>query len=186
MPTAVQDRIEQESDRDDHSELLEATLDAATHQVSEQVALDVSKDHSERVVGLRGEDVEPALLDASAEMIVAEVAAEVGGQEPVHPTAEVAIGAGPERQMEVIGYEAIGDDQHAHAEGRLGHHLEEGVVVAVSVEDGGARVAAVQDVIAIPGGRGPSGAGHGKNSLCRVEEGHTDIILSSLRKTRQE
>jgi hypothetical protein len=115
------------------------------------------------VVGLDGEGFEPALPDVSTGMIVAEIASHMGGEEPVHPAAEVAIVTWPERHVKVIGHEAVSDDPHGDATRGLDHHLKEGVVVAVFVEDGGSRIAAVQDMIAVPGSGGSSGAGHGKN-----------------------
>ncbi len=68
---------------------------------------------------------------------MSQVAADMGCQQPVPPAAQVAVVAGPERQLDVIGYRAVGEDAHPDADARLGHHVDERIVVAGPVEDGG-------------------------------------------------
>jgi hypothetical protein len=65
------------------------------------------------------------------------VAAEMGGQQPGPPAAQVAVVAGPERQANVIGYQAVGEDAHPDADALLGHHVDERIVLVGPVEDGG-------------------------------------------------
>jgi hypothetical protein len=65
------------------------------------------------------------------------VAADMGRQEPVHPATQVGVVRGPGRQVEVIGHQAVGEVAHRDADARLGHHVDERIVVVGLVEDGG-------------------------------------------------
>jgi hypothetical protein len=93
-------------------------------------------------------------------MVVLVIAADVGIEEPLHPTTQVAVSMRPEHQMEVVGQYAIG--QHAHGDGLVGiaHGLEEGLEVAVFVKDLVAGVAPVEDMVANIANRGASRARH--------------------------
>jgi hypothetical protein len=64
--------------------------------------------------------------------------------------------------VKVIGHEAVGDDPHGDADRDHGHYLEERLVVAVLMEDGGAGASAVEDVVAVATGGGACGARHGE------------------------
>ena len=63
--------------------------------------------------------------------------------------------------MEVVGHDAVGQDPHGVARGRLGEDAEEGVVIAVVVEDRGAGDGAVHGMVdqAALGGAGWSAHG---------------------------
>jgi hypothetical protein len=61
------------------------------------------------VVRLDRKGFEPALPDVSTRSIMPQVAANMSGQQPVHPAAEVAIGAGPEDQVKVFGHQTIAE-----------------------------------------------------------------------------
>ena len=75
-----------------------------------------------------------------------QVAADVRGHQPVHPAAQVAVVAGPQGQVEVVGHQAVGQDAHGRADHGLGHHVDEGIIIVGLVKDGGTGVAAVEDV----------------------------------------
>ena len=47
----------------------------------------------------------------------------------MHPAAEFAVLAGPKREVEMIGHEAVGQDSHRLAQAGFGHQLDESVVV---------------------------------------------------------
>jgi hypothetical protein len=112
------------------------------------------------LVVLDGEGLETPLPDVPAMMVVAEVAPDVGGQEPMHPPPEVAVIVWPEHQMEVITQQAIGREPHGQSDLGLADGLEEGEVVALLVEHVGASVAAIDDVVTGVPGRGSRGAWH--------------------------
>jgi hypothetical protein len=60
--------------------------------------------------------------------------------------------------MKMIGHEAVGEHAHRQALMGVGQQADEGVVVAVLVEDLGPTVAVVDDVVAIASLGGASGA----------------------------
>ena len=61
-----------------------------------RVTLDVTQQHAEMVVLLNRKGFEPALPDVPAGVVMPLVAADMRGQQPVHPPAEVAVACGPE------------------------------------------------------------------------------------------
>jgi hypothetical protein len=71
------------------------------------------------------------------------------GHQPVHPAAQLAILAGPDGQVEVVGHEAVGQDAHRGTDSGLGHHFEEGVIILASMEHRGPGVPPVQDVVGV-------------------------------------
>ena len=77
------------------------------------------------------------------------VATHVRGHQPVHPAAQLAILAGPDGQVEVVGHEAVGQDAHRGADSSLGHHFEEGVIILGSMKDRGPGVPPVKDVVGV-------------------------------------
>ena len=74
--------------------------------------------------------------------------------------AEVTVGARPERQVEVVGEQAIGDDSHGNARRRLGDHGDEGVVILRLMDDLGAGVSAVEGMVNVTGRASPCGPRH--------------------------
>ena len=101
------------------------------------------------LIFLSGKRLEPTLPDVTAGAITPQVATHVRGHQPVHPAAQVAVLAGPEGQVEVVGHEAVGQDAHRAADTGLGHHVEEGVIIVGLVEDRGSRVPPVEDVVGV-------------------------------------
>jgi hypothetical protein len=94
-------------------------------------------------------------------MIVLVVAADVRGEEPAHEVAELAVLTGPERQVEMVGHQAIGEQTDGHALAGFPDEREEGGVIAVLAEDPLAAIAPVEDVVAIAADGGARGAWHG-------------------------
>ena len=94
-------------------------------------------------------------------MIVLVVAANMGIVQPMHPAAQVAIVDRPERQMEVVGHQTVGQHAHGHFNAGMSDGLEERLVIAVFEKNLTAGIAAVDDVIANAANRGSSCAGHG-------------------------
>lgn len=127
---------------------------------AEGVALDVARDGHEMFVVLDRERLEPALPDVSAMGIMPEIAPNVRRHQPLHPPREVAVAVGPQDEVEVVGHQAVGEQSHGQPQTRLADDAEEGLVVLRLVEDLGAGVAAIQDVVAKPALAGPPGARH--------------------------
>src|SRR5262249_52638256 len=93
------------------------------------------------------EGFESTLPYVPAPAVQAVIAADVGGQEPPHPATEGAVRVGAEQQVEGGWAEAVGEQPHRGALAGLPQQFGEGGVVAVAVEDAGAAVPAVEDVV---------------------------------------
>jgi|GEM_PF-2163077 len=76
--------------------------------------------------------------------------------------AQIAVVSGPNRQVKVVGHEAIGKQTDRRPLAGLVKKVKEGDVIPVLVKDGAASVATVQDVVAIPTLRGSTSARHSK------------------------
>jgi hypothetical protein len=111
---------------------------------------------------LNGKRFEPSLPDVPARGIVAMIAADVRRQEPLHPAAQIAILPGPDDQMEMVGHEAVCEHPHPVSREAGLEQIGEGGVVPRLVKDGGAPIAAIDDVIAEAPDRGPSRARHAR------------------------
>ena len=59
---------------------------------------------------------------------------------------------GPQDKVEVVGHQAVGEDAHREAFAGQADQLDERRVIVVIVEDGGAGVSSVEDVVAEVGG----------------------------------
>jgi hypothetical protein len=92
------------------------------------------------------------------------ITAPMSGQEPVHPPAQLAVGLGPERNVEMVGHHTIGKQPRWMPERCLRHHLDEGLKVPILVEDPGASVSSIEDVVTVTAGRSSPGAWHGRLS----------------------
>ena len=69
----------------------------------------------------------------------------MGGQHPVHPAAQFAIGSRPEHEVEMVGHQAVRDGPHRHPDAGLARNPEERIDVFGFVKDFGPCVAAVDD-----------------------------------------
>ena len=127
------------------------------------VALDVAADGDQMRVVLDQEALVAALVEmALAEGAVAAVAGlGVALGQAADEAGEVAVGVGPQDEMPVVGHQAPGEQPHAGARTLLGQELGEGAVVDLVVEQGCARVGAVQHVVDEAADVGAGGAGHG-------------------------
>lgn len=101
------------------------------------------------IVLLDGEGAEAALINVATAVIMLVVAADMSGEQPHHVGAEIAVVAGPEGEVEMVGHQAIGEQTHGEAFSRLAQQFDEGGEVAVFLEDGASGVAAVEDVVAV-------------------------------------
>ncbi len=105
------------------------------------IALDIPKYSKDMLIFLVLERLESTLPYVAAGAITPQIPANVGGHQPVHPAAQLAVLAGPDGQVEVVGHEAVGQDAQGRADAGLGHHVNEGLVIVGFVEDGGAGAA---------------------------------------------
>ena len=72
------------------------------------------------------------------------------GHQPVHPAAYVPSLRG-QRQVEVIGHQAIGKNAHRSANTRLRHQVEERVVIVGFMKHRRPCVPPIEDVIGVSG-----------------------------------
>jgi len=112
------------------------------------VAFDIAGHHQKMPVILHGKALVGSLVEVAAAFRVAMgvPAAHMSDREPVHEGRKLAIGAGPEEQMPMVGHKAPGQQAQWNAHQRLGEDLLEGGVVALILEDAAAGVAAVEAV----------------------------------------
>jgi hypothetical protein len=66
---------------------------------TKRVAFDVAEDCQQVIVLLDRKGFEPALPNRTAAAVLSAVATDMGGHEPVHPVAEVAVALGPDGQV---------------------------------------------------------------------------------------
>ena len=116
---------------------------------SQRVALDVPQNGQQVLIFLDRKRFEPALPDVTAGPVTPQVAAHVRGHQPMHPAADIAVLARPEREVEMIGHQAVGEDAHRSANARLRHQVEERVVVIGLMEYRRPRVPPIEDVIGV-------------------------------------
>jgi hypothetical protein len=93
-------------------DLVEEKGDTGRPAGAQQILLDVSQDGQQVLILLDGERLEPTLPDMSAGVVAPQLASDVSRQVPMHPAAEIAVLVGPEREVEVIWHEAVGQDSH--------------------------------------------------------------------------
>jgi hypothetical protein len=62
-----------------------------------------------------GKCFEATLPDMTAGSIMPDVAANVRGHQPMHPATQIAVRSGPEREMQVIRHQTVGEDAHRNA-----------------------------------------------------------------------
>src|SRR5438876_12446033 len=72
------------------------------------VSFDVPKYRDQMIIILYRKRLESALPDMPAVLIVTEIAAHMGGEQPVHPSSQVAVTVGPQHQVKVVGHQAVG------------------------------------------------------------------------------
>ena len=115
------------------------------------VAEDVAEYGEEMAVLLNGKTLEAALPDMAVAAVMPMVAAHVAGQPPLHEGTQRRLGDRPQDEMKMIGHQAEAEQLDGKLGLGRGEQLEEGGIVAVLVEDGGAAVATIEDVVGVAG-----------------------------------
>ncbi len=128
----------------------------------QRVPLNVPRDGQEVRVFLHRKALEPPLIKVAVPdfVVVLLPAADMGHRQPLHEAAELPIDPRLEKQVPVVGHEAIGEQLHRLRRQRLGHCAFEGEVVFVLVEDLPPTDAPVEDVEHDPCGGFASGSSH--------------------------
>lgn len=112
------------------------------------------------LVFLDWECLESPLPDVSARLVMTMVSADMRCQEPLHPSAEVAVARRPEHQMEVVRHQAIAQNSHREPIGRGPDQFDECRVIVDLMEDLRPGIPSVEDMITVVGLRGSGSAWH--------------------------
>jgi hypothetical protein len=116
-----------------------------SHQAGTQgIALDVAQDGQPVVILLDGEGPKPPLPDVAAPPVALAVAVPRGGQQPLHPRAQLLIGAGPQDRVKMIRQQTKGHQPHGQACTGLPEDPDKAVVIVGVVENPGPAIAPVQ------------------------------------------
>jgi hypothetical protein len=81
---------------------------------AQRVTLDVAQHRKQVLVLLDGERLESPQPDVAAGSVVLQLATHMRRHQPMHPPAELAVVAGSDDQVEVVGHEAIAEQSHGH------------------------------------------------------------------------
>ena len=127
------------------------------------------------VVLLDDECFEASLPHASSGPILPVIPAHMRGEQPMSPARNITIGKGANNQVQMVWHQAGRQDGKGHPLARLGNQRNESVIVGGFVEDWGAIVAAVDEVIAITGDRGSRCAWHNGSVSADMENEAADM-----------
>src|SRR5207245_5296391 len=75
------------------------------------------------------------------------VASNMGGQEPMHPTAQSAVMFGPKSQVKMVGHQTVGENAHADPSSRLADQPDEGMEISLAMKYFRAPVAAIENMV---------------------------------------
>ena len=117
------------------------------------------------IVVLDDERLESPLPNVPAGTVVAVIASGVGHEQPLHPSAQVAVSLGTHQQVTTIRYQTVPEHIHGKPSAGVDDGLDEGVLVAGLMEDGLAAVAAVEHVIQHAANRGSGSSWHAKIAM---------------------
>jgi hypothetical protein len=101
------------------------------------------------VILLNGEVAKASLPDVSAGVVVLMVAADMGGQQPRHVMAQLAVVERPKNEVKMVGHQAIRQQPHVGVFTGLAQQLDEGGVIAILAKDRLAAVAPVEYMVAV-------------------------------------
>src|SRR5947209_2952590 len=118
-------------------------LGALDQAGAQRIPLDVAENVQEGVIFLDGKGAKATLPDVAAGMVVLMITADMSGEQPHHVSAEFAVVAWPESQVEMVRQQAPGQQAHVEAFSRLAQPFDKGVEVAILVKN---RAAAVPPV----------------------------------------
>jgi hypothetical protein len=117
---------------------------------SQRVALDLAQDDQEVLILLDGEGFEAPLPDVTIRMVVRMIPPDVRRQEPLHPSAQIAVGARPKREVQMVRHQAESHHPHRQSDASFRDQRHEGGVVSLLVIDLSPAVSSIDGVIAEP------------------------------------
>jgi hypothetical protein len=115
--------------------------------------------------------------------VVAVIASGVGHEQPLHPSAQVAVGLGRHQQVKMVRHQTVPEHIHGKPNAGVNNGLDEGVLVTGLMEDGLAAVAAVEHVIPHAANRDSGSSWHATIVNCHprtLNINHVPFCLSSF------
>src|SRR5438876_7694605 len=94
-----------------------------------------------------GEALEPTLPHVTTAAIVPMVTAHMGGHQPLHPAAQVAVLVWPDHQMEMVGHQTKANYAHRLTQTRVADQPQKGLVIGILVKDHLLAITTIQDVV---------------------------------------
>ena len=98
------------------------------------------------------------------------IAAHVGIEQPMQPTAAVAIRVRPQGQMNMVWHQTASQKAHRNFRAGMVDSLEKSLIIAVFVADALACIAPIEDMVADAADRSSCGAWH----KCQYNIGEVD------------
>ena len=92
---------------------------------------------------------EPPLPHMAARVVIGVIPSNVCGQQPLHPSTQIAISVRPEGQMNMIRHETVRQDTHRNALGGVTQQIKKRLVVPISMKYLGPGVASIDHVVTI-------------------------------------
>lgn len=130
-----------------------------------RIAEHIAEDGEEMAVLLNRKTFEAALPHMPMTSVMAMIAADMAGHPPLHERAQGCISHGLHDQMEMIGHQAEAEylDGMPHFGG--GEQVEKGGVITVLVEDRGAPIPTIQDMVGVSSDVSTRNPRHGKTTV---------------------
>jgi hypothetical protein len=92
---------------------------------------------------------EPALPDMAARVVPPVIPSDMRRQQPLHPSTQLPIVGGPEREMKMIGHETVRQHAHGNTLGCLAQQIHKRLVVPIRMKHLGPGVAPIDHVVTI-------------------------------------
>ena len=113
---------------------------------------------------LDGKGLKPALPYMATGVMPSMITANMGCQEPLHPTTQITVFMRPESQMKMIRHQTIGQHAHWCPLTCFIQQCGKRFIVSSRMEDLCASIPSIDDVIAVVGCRRPRGSWHADRS----------------------
>ena len=113
----------------------------------QSVPLHIAQHSQEMLILLNRECFETPLPNAAVRAVTTVIGSNMGGEKPLHPTAQITVFVWPQQQMKVIGHQAVADNAHRPSRAGAIHQPQKMAIVGVRVENTRALIATIDDVV---------------------------------------
>lgn len=148
----------------------------------EGIPLDIPQHGQQVLVLLDGERFESPLPDVAGGLVMLVVAADVRGEQPLHPAGQIAVLARPEDQVKVIRHQTISEQPHRHNFVGGREEADERLVIGRLMKDPLAGISAAEDVVTVSTGGVAVRSGHRRMLTRRGVQSQNEVrpCFSSL------